>query len=1048
VWTPKRVLLLALGFALLFGSYLIYAAYLGGIDGLPPLPESCLPSNEPAELPGPRPNLVDERLEMAFGKGCPELFRPIRLEVHSKGVVLSTDDFHIMRQGELDAAGKVRDGQVRLKPLSLALFSKKTPPGQYPDITTVRAKQAYLTFDRPISNMGDMAKAKIIGAELHDQIELVNNRRQPNNKDELKVWVAKGPVYYQERPRAPTEGERKPEIWTATELRLTDYQSKPNPTQITAEGMEMFLTSEAPDAPAPRKPRNETVTGVDRIRLGSNVRMEFDTDPHSGFLSNNEKPRSAAPPAQGSGADAKKNAATPAAKVPVVIVTPGPFLYDVQKDLALFNVPADPNQPSPHDVLVTRSPKPGQFDQLCCDRLEVQFRRKKNAQTKTAPEDDRSVELEIETAHATGREVVLTSDITLIVKGANDLFYDARTRETFIKGEQKVIAVKDLNELEAPLLHLREENGIQHITAIGRGKIVLRDKETKGAPSTATWSEKLISSKEGDQDVLLLIGDAAFRDEEHEQFLQANELKVWLEPSPKADAQPAPQAQSQGGRRPQRVEATEHVVAKSPEMNVHDTDKLILTFSDAPRNAVASAVEHQSAKPIAPNQSSAKAPTSGAATPSTAAATGKQEPAKPARPIDLSAHRVEARVLRQEGGKNELDHLWTEGQVLVQQAPEKPEEKGLDIKGDTLELIKQLEGNRLIVTGDVAELQIDKLFIRGPQVEIDQAENEAWVKGVGALTMKNNTSFNGNKLDHEVDMTVYWSQYMHFKGENAQFTGSIQAEQENARLQCHTLQVKLDRPISFRDGQKNGSPAKVDRMVCDKTVSVEDREYAGDKLIKWQKIECRVLEVDNTEGQANASGPGTVRIYQLGDAGPQSGPLVSQSGQGSGKPKDPHKDQEMKLTIVHFGRRMWADNKAHMAKFYDNIEVVNFATEDKDVEPDLDRLPPDAVYVTCTDQLIVYNRSEDAKSNQQLEAIGRVKCFTKDYVAQCDKMSYNEAKDQLIFDGGEGGWARMRHVLGQGIQGQDSQAKQFIYSRKTNQIQSSGGRSISGTTPP
>ena len=131
MWTPKRVMLLALGFALLFASYLVYAYYLGGIDGLPPLPESCLPSKEPADPPGPRPNLVDERLEMAFGKACPELGRPIRLEVHSKGVVLSTDECYIMRQGELDPAGKVRDGQVRLKPLSLALFSKKTPPGQY-----------------------------------------------------------------------------------------------------------------------------------------------------------------------------------------------------------------------------------------------------------------------------------------------------------------------------------------------------------------------------------------------------------------------------------------------------------------------------------------------------------------------------------------------------------------------------------------------------------------------------------------------------------------------------------------------------------------------------------------------------------------------------------------------------------------------------------------------------------------------------------------------------------------------------------------------------
>jgi hypothetical protein len=1046
-------MLLALGFALLFASYLVYAYYLGGIDGLPPLPESCLPSKEPADPPGPRPNLVDERLEMAFGKACPELGRPIRLEVHSKGVVLSTDECYIMRQGELDPAGKVRDGQVRLKPLSLALFSKKTPPGQYPDITSVRARLAYLTFDRPISNMGDMAKAKIIGAELQDQIELVNNRRQPSNNDELKVWVAKGPVFYRDRPRSPADGAHQPDIWTDTELRLKDYQSKPNPTQITAEGMEMFLTADSPDSSTPRKPRNETVNGVERIRLRANVRMEFDTDPRSGFLAGGEKPKPAAPPQSASGSGAKTLAVAPAAKVPVVIETPGPFVYDVQKDLAQFDIPADPSHQSADRVHVTRSPKPGQYDQLFSDRLVIQFRRKKGADGKTtAANEDRSDELEIETAHATGREILVTSDPALAVTGANDLFYDARTHETIMKGEHEIEVVKDLNKLQAPALHMKEENGVQHMTAIGPGQIEFRDKESKGSPSVATWSRQLISSKEGDQDVLLLKGDASFRDAEHDQFLKADELRVWMEPSAKTQAQPAPQASGQGGRRPQRVEATEHVLAKSPEMNIHDTDKLILTFRDAPAGGITASVAHQAEKPLGPNPSPSSAVPNRASAAPAPTIGAKPEPAKPPRPIDLSAHRVEARILRQEGGKNELDRLWTEGQVLVHQAPEKPEEKGLDIKGDTLELIKQPEGNRLFVTGDMAELQIDKLFIRGPQVEIDQAENEAWVKGVGALTMKNNTSFNGNKLDHEVDMTIYWSQYMHFKGDNAQFTGSIQAEQEDARLQCQSLQVKLDCPVSFREGQKNGPPAKVDRLVCDKSVSVEDREFAGEKLVKWQKIECRELVVDNTEGQANGTGPGTVRIYQRGDVepqtGPQTGPPLAQRGQSSGKPKEANKDQEMKLTIVHFGGRMWADNKAHMAKFYDNIEVLNFATENKDVEPDLDRLPPDAVYLTCDNQLIVYNRSEGGKSNQQLEAIGRVKCFTKDYVAQSDKMTYNEGKDQLIFDGGEGGWARMRRLGSPGNQAQESQAKEFIYSRKTGEIKSNRSRGINGTTPP
>src|SRR5262249_50138717 len=151
----------------------------------------------------------------------------------------------------------------------------------YPEITTVRAKIAYLTFDRPISNYFDMSKAKIVGAELRDKIEIINNRRKPRSNDELYVYVPTGPLYYQSRPESAQGAPRKPDVWTNTTLELKDYQSKPNPTLINAEGMDLYLTGDAPvpvaPSPLPRKPRNETVNGVERITLRSNVRMELYT---------------------------------------------------------------------------------------------------------------------------------------------------------------------------------------------------------------------------------------------------------------------------------------------------------------------------------------------------------------------------------------------------------------------------------------------------------------------------------------------------------------------------------------------------------------------------------------------------------------------------------------------------------------------------------------------------------------------------------------------------------------------------------------------------
>jgi hypothetical protein len=1039
VWTPKRVLLLALGFALLFSSYLVYAHYLGGIDGLPPLPEIDRPSPEPMDPPQYHPNWVDERLEMAFGPGCPELKRDDRLEVHEKGIVLSTDHFHAITIGE----DRDRAGQVKIQPLSLALFNKKTPPGQYPEITTVRAKMAYLTFDRPISNMGDIAKAKVIGAELQDDIEIVNNRGKPRSSNvEVYVEIKNGKAFYSQRP-PPAPGEpRQPDIWTEKRpLRLTDYQSKPKPTIISAEGMDLYLTSEAASqqqkaTPAPRKTQKETISGVERIYLRSNVRMDMYTEANSGFLSSGPKQPAARPstkPAPGQDVTQEKN--------PVIIQTAGSFDYDLQTDLAVFEVPKTPSSLSPYEVKVTRVPKPGVYDQLVCDRLEIRFHRKSKETSKPgASPEDRTADLEMETAHATGKEVVLSSDAeTLSVSNANELHYDARNRTTIVRGDGEIMVLKEAHELYARQLIIQDTSAGQQMTAAGPGRMGLFDKATRKRSVTAAWKDTLTSSKDGSVDLLTLSGDANFQDEEHQQSLNADEIKVWLEPSGEVKtAAASASAQNSGSRRPQRVEATRNVLSRSPEMYIHDTDKLILVFKDAP----------PAAPPKGSPASSNPASPAGRPEPSAPSKPGvKSEPAKPARPIDLSATRVEARVLRLEGGKNELDRLWTEGDVKVHQAPEKPDEKGLDIKGDTLELIKQPDGNRVIVTGDVAELQVDKLVIRGPQIEVDQAVNEAWVKGVGALTMRNKTSFNGTPLDHEVDMTIYWTQYMHFQGAHADFTGSIQAEQENARLACQkSLQVDLDKPISFREGQKNGPPAKVDRMVCDMKVIVKDEEFKDGKYVKSTQIECTTLTVDNTEGRAYGSGPGRVRIHQRGDAGSPLAPTASaQPGRATTASKQ--KEEEFKLTIVKFGGRMWADDKTHTAVFSDDIKVINLATDNPDLEPDENRLPRDAVYLQCSQKLDVRNRSENGKSNQELEGIGNVLCRTAAYLGQCEKLNYIEAMDKLIFDGLDG-LAHLKKLEAPGTVGQTWDAKRIIYNRKIDSVKSEGARGINGVTGP
>ena len=52
MWTPKRILMLTLGFIVFLAAYLAYGRVLGRIDGLPPLPEAYWPPDQPSGVLG------------------------------------------------------------------------------------------------------------------------------------------------------------------------------------------------------------------------------------------------------------------------------------------------------------------------------------------------------------------------------------------------------------------------------------------------------------------------------------------------------------------------------------------------------------------------------------------------------------------------------------------------------------------------------------------------------------------------------------------------------------------------------------------------------------------------------------------------------------------------------------------------------------------------------------------------------------------------------------------------------------------------------------
>src|SRR5438874_20900 len=145
-------------FAALATGYGVYSRFLGGIDGLTPLPEDFWPpppggAVEPPVVPFAHRNKAEEKLKAAFGMNCKELTRTNRLEIPSRHMVLAVDEFKPVPEGE-------HQGQILLEPFSAAIFGKGS------EINTIRSQKAFLTFDHPINSISEVGRAKIMAAEL------------------------------------------------------------------------------------------------------------------------------------------------------------------------------------------------------------------------------------------------------------------------------------------------------------------------------------------------------------------------------------------------------------------------------------------------------------------------------------------------------------------------------------------------------------------------------------------------------------------------------------------------------------------------------------------------------------------------------------------------------------------------------------------------------------------------------------------------------------------------------------------------------------------
>ncbi len=1051
MWTPRRLVILLGGVALVTAAYACYSLVFGHIDGLPPLPVAFLEkraATDPDFIFRSSDAAIDVRLQRAFGPNCIETSFNHKIELQKNGVILATNDVKIDP-----------DGRCRLKPFSIAVV-KDRGPSQDAEIYTVHCDEAYLIFDEPAKNLTEIGKRRIVGCDLVSdpsllspdprchRITCVHNRGTTELDDDLTMETA-GPVNYRELPTPePPVDVGPPQIQTTSAVKLTDRRGSPRATTVTAQGMKIYLMAAATPAATPRakgQPKTAAISGVRKVVLPETVAMDIWIDPGGGFLA----------PGRAGGANTPTRE-----RSNVQITTPGAFTYEigVETDLARFAMrpPIGPTD-RPGFVQIVRPMVKNDvtlYDRLDCETLELQFGHKPATPTQTRNEPGSNLQW----VHAFGQYVVMTSQADNMQANCKDLFHDALTKQTTLKGAPEVVALKDGHEIHAPELVLvnSDKSGAQEAFANGAGYFkghIAGEQAGKDGPRTLTavWRDKMQYRKEAVSgiELITLIGAAAVEDPERKQSLAGEQIKLTLAPDPNAkDGRPGdPKV------KPRRLEVTGRVAADTAELKITDTEQLVLLFKDAPPSAkpistiVATPTVVPGVQPLAPE----------GAPPAKVVETDTK------RPLLVSARSVQAILLSHSNGLTDLETVHCEGRVKVHQEPQPPQVKPVDMHGDTLDVTRYPTGHKLVIAGDVdkaAEVHLPDLSLLGPTVILHQVENIAEVQGPGAMKMLSTTDFQGNKLAKPTELLITWKQEMHFNGTLARFQGHVQADQENTRLLCHGMQVTLDRPVRLNQQQpgaatSNTKTANVEKVVCETTgkegdppVSVVDSLRENGAITRYQRIESHELAVFKSEQRMEAPGPGEVRIIQKGPKSDQALPgPIAQPVSKSKAPPPPSAPaaEEYKLTWVRYNQRLTVFNDKHLAQFRKNVEVLHIPEDDPALHQDFNvvvaKLPPRALYLK-SEELDVFSQDKGPQKSHVLQARIRAEVQVENIYGQADIITYDESKQQIIFQGAPDRPAKITQIQGRGQANKGTSGQKFIYNRLTGQLTGENVNSI------
>jgi lipopolysaccharide export system protein LptA len=725
--------------------------------------------------------------------------------------------------------------------------------------------------------------------------------------------------------------------------------------------------------------------------------------------------------------------------VPVDIHCRGPFRFDKSNNVATFSDAVD--------VTMKRTPS-GQSDRILCDLLSLYFVERQGSggsppgQNTSNPPQTGSLDLTPQRLEARGKPAVLDAPSERIVSRAERFLYDLAAKSILLDGGQEVYFQQGPNEIHARTLFYQSagEDHIGRLEAQGPGRLQGQSPEKPDYKLEAEWRDQLRIEPNNQKQRISLTGGALLNFPGFGQ-LQAQEIFFWFQelPPPAKGKMPAMQPDLLWARN------NVHINAKQLSSKVDD---LQVKFETA--NQGTGMVGSPTLQPTIQSLQSVTA-----------------SPTNPFHRFHVEGKKLSASVLLN-GQDVSMSNLTVEQNVQLLEMPmAQPIQQPVLVRGDRLEA-RDLSANSAEVTilGSPARFEGQGMVLTSSNIHVAPQKNSLVIDGPGQMELPAPMGLAGQVSASPVPMTIDWRRRMDFDGQTAHFEESVIASARQVplekgsgtmdfQLDTQSMYVTLQQMIQFMNPITQGRH-DVETIRCRSGVKIESRTFDPEKQLQSHNLltisDLAVNGLNDTlNGAALTGGAGNLNSVFL---------ITAEMPGNKPSPTGPAPLQKtLQCLNVVFKKSLTGKLlTTRQLSFSDQVRMTYGPVDNWNAVLDTDnpdRLGTGGSVAHC-DQLNVAQMRAPTGSRQafELDAVGNVKVEGKTfegktYMARGYRITYDESKDLMTFQGDGRSDAELFEVPQPGVAPKRTAFKAFRYWPNTSkQIEIIGPRFLDITLPP